>query len=180
MINQETFKSKIIKKFHDQANDIMFIIDEFEKCEYLTDYKHLAYILATIQHETGNKFRPIKEYGQGRGKKYGKAIKGRIYYGRGYVQLTWWDNYKKAGDLLNIDLVSDPDKALEKDTSIKIAFIGMHKGLFTGKKLSDYINDTKEDPLEARRIINGTDKNILIASYYYYWIEAIHDSLNIN
>jgi len=33
--------------------------------------------------------------------------------------------------------------------------IGMIKGLFTGKKLSDYLTDTKKDYFNARRIING-------------------------
>ena len=41
----------------------------------------------------------------------------------------------------------------------------MHKGLFTGKKLSDYINATKTDYLNARRIINGVDRADDIKGY---------------
>jgi hypothetical protein len=41
----------------------------------------------------------------------------------------------------------------------------MTKGLFTGKKLNDYINNTKTDYVNARKIINGLDRANLIASY---------------
>jgi hypothetical protein len=41
----------------------------------------------------------------------------------------------------------------------------MERGLFTGKKLSDYFNDKKTDWRNARRIINGLDKADTIARY---------------
>jgi hypothetical protein len=68
------------------------------------------------------------------------------------VQLTWRDNYAKYG------LEKTPDKALEWESSLFVLFDGMIKGLFTGKKLDDYINDNKRDYINARRIINGTDR----------------------
>jgi putative chitinase len=42
----------------------------------------------------------------------------------------------------------------------------MLQGKYTGKKLGDYFNDTKTDPLNARRIINGMDKADAIRVYY--------------
>jgi putative chitinase len=45
-------------------------------------------------------------------------------------------------------------------------FIGMDEGLFTGKKLSQYFNDMAEDPISARKIINGKDKAKQIAELY--------------
>jgi hypothetical protein len=42
---------------------------------------------------------------------------------------------------------------------------GMRNGSFTGKKLSDYISGTTADYVNARRIINGTDRAELIAGY---------------
>jgi putative chitinase len=42
---------------------------------------------------------------------------------------------------------------------------GMRNGSFTGKKLSDYINQNKCDYSNARRIINGVDRQALIAGY---------------
>jgi len=40
----------------------------------------------------------------------------------------------------------------------------MANGSYTGKKLSDYINDQKCDFAGARRIVNGTDKKDEIAA----------------
>ena len=41
----------------------------------------------------------------------------------------------------------------------------MEGGHFTGVGLSKYINKNKVDYVEARRIINGTDKQYRIAGY---------------
>lgn len=35
------------------------------------------------------------------------------YYGRGFVQLTWESNYRAAGNAIGIDLVAEPDRALD-------------------------------------------------------------------
>jgi hypothetical protein len=43
------------------------------------------------------------------------------------------------------------------------AFEGMWKGIFTGKRLSDYIGNGKHDYMQARRIINGMDRASEIA-----------------
>jgi putative chitinase len=109
----------------------------------------LAYVLATVKWETAHTMQPIKEYGS---TAYLKSKPYWPYYGRGLVQLTWKDNYAKYG------LDKTPDKALEWDSSLFVLFDGMIKGLFTGKKLDDYINDNKRDYINARRIINGTDR----------------------
>jgi hypothetical protein len=41
----------------------------------------------------------------------------------------------------------------------------MSKGLFTGKKLSDFISGDACDYKNARKIINGLDQAALIAQY---------------
>ena len=80
-----------------------------------TDRRWFAYVLATTYHETAATMQPIAEYGKGKGKLYGKPdpITGQAYYGRGYVQLTWKENYARMGDRLGLPLVTDPDVALE-------------------------------------------------------------------
>ena len=50
---------------------------------------------------------------------------------------------------------------------------GMILGTFTGKKLGDYFKGVKQDWEGARRIINGTDKKALIASYAQKYYAAI-------
>ncbi len=87
------------------------------------------------------------------------------FHGRGYVQLTGRTNYQDMTNRLGVDLVNNPDLALNVDNAVKIIFEGMMKGTYTGKKLADYFNPNKEDWRNARRIVNGTDKATLIAGY---------------
>ncbi|MDP9855941.1 hypothetical protein [Agrobacterium tumefaciens] len=51
--------------------------------------------------------------------------------------------------------------------------MGMLEGLFTGKKLTDYFNLKKDDPVGARAVVNGRDKAKLIAGYYKSFLDAL-------
>ncbi|MGR7464437.1 peptidoglycan-binding protein [Klebsiella aerogenes] len=135
----------------------------------------LAYVLATTYHETAFTMQPIEEYGKGVGRPYGEPDPqtGQVYYGRGYVQLTWHDNYLRGQETVtdfrtlqnNVPLLARPELALEPWVAVQIAINGMSTGWFTGKSLGDYLTDTKTDYVNARRIINGTDKAQTIAAY---------------
>src|SRR5262249_27373820 len=89
------------------------------------------------------------------------------YYGRGYVQLTWENNYQKMSQALDMGdtLVMHPEEVMKPDIAYKILSYGMREGSFTGKKLSDYINDSTCDYKNARRIINGLDQWAKIQGY---------------
>lgn len=139
------------------------ILDEAEKRKF--DLRWTAYCLATAYHETAKTMLPIAEYGRGKGRAYAEPINGRVYYGRGYVQLTWIKNYEAMGKILKVDLVTDPELALNPKIASGIMFEGMIRGTFTSKKLSDYFNDKLTDWVNARKIINGLDKAETIASY---------------
>ncbi|HVI55659.1 MAG TPA: hypothetical protein VM621_11510 [Luteibacter sp.] len=80
------------------------------------------------------------------------------YRGRGFVQITWKNNYKRHGRNLNIDLVANPDLALDWTTASRIMFFGMKNGLFTGRSLADYTHEGKTDYVKARSIINGDER----------------------
>lgn len=149
-----------------QVDGFEAILNEAAKRE--TPLQHLAYMLATAWHETAFKMQPIPEIGKGRGRRYGKPAGpyGHVYYGRGFVQLTWLSNYEHAGDKLGIDLVQFPEKALELPVAAEIMFAGMTQGWFTGRRLADYIGSgAPADYKEARRIINGLDCAEKIAGY---------------
>lgn len=132
----------------------------------VTDLRWAAYLLATVRHETAFTWRPIREFGQGRGREYGTPDPdlGETYYGRGYVQLTWKENYERAGRLLGKDFVRNPDKTLDPETAYQILSRGMREGWFTGRALEDYIADTRTDYVNARRVVNGTDRAENIAA----------------
>lgn len=151
--------------------------------EFSPDKFKLAYMLATARHETYdylksefvsqrpeigslqyfNKYDPMlasTEKLKKRAIQMGNTQEGDgyKYRGRGLVHLTWKNNYLLATNYFNVDFVNFPDKAMEFKYSVSIMIWGMEKGIFTGKKLSDYINDNKIDYENARRIINGTDR----------------------
>ncbi len=155
------------------------LIEKIINDSNVNDLRWAAYMLATVKHECANTWQPIEEYGKGRGYNYGKEITvtdpqtkktyKNIYYGRGYVQLTWEKNYKTMDTALGLtglnSLHLHPEKALEASTAYRIMSYGMRNGSFTGKKLSDYIVGGIADYRNARRIINGLDQANLIKSY---------------
>lgn len=182
-IRQSLFKGGLKQK---QVEGINAILGRWEAQE-LTDLRWLAYMLATTYHETAKTMQPIEEYGKGKGYKYGKKIKrsgvpytlpDKIYYGRGYVQLTWFENYETMGRLLGFDLLNNPELALHPKFAADIMFEGMTRGNsnfgdFTGKSLEHFFNDKKEDWVNARKIINGLDKAELIADYGKKFMDAL-------
>lgn len=144
-----------------------------------TPREHLAYVLATAYHETGRWMQPIREGALRYGPNYSDAsakravasiyAKGIIrrnyalaagpwkqsYYGRGLVQITWYDNYLKLGREIGLgeELAKNPDRALEWDVALSLLFVGMEKGLYRNKSLDDY--DLPAQFVQARDIING-------------------------
>ena len=133
----------------------------------------LAYVLATVFHETAGTMQPIVERGSD---KYLRSKKYWPWIGRGLIQITWKANYDKYG-------ITNPADALTWPVALKVLFDGMVTGKFTGKKLSDYFNDNKEDPVWARSIVNGKrkgetlpDKANLIRDYYNAFKNALEAS----
>lgn len=144
---------------------------------------YAAYMLATAWHETAHTMLPIAEYGKGKGRKYGTNtdIDGsryqglpHIYFGRGYVQLTWLTNYKLMSQMLGVDFVNNPDLTLKPKHATDIMIVGMLKGLFTGRSLSQCIRyGSYAEFVYSRRIINGTDRDSLIAGYAVKFLDSL-------
>lgn len=158
-------KTKLSKE---QQNSVKALISAFK--EYGDgDARKLIYIIAVAWHES--RLRPIKEIKAEPGNpiwdKYQHRYWNSGYYGRGFVQITWKDNYEKMGKLIGVDLVNNPDKALDPIYAAQIMVVGLMKGVFTGKKLSDYINGNTADFYNARRtvgniMVNGKDTALMI------------------
>lgn len=129
----------------------------------------VAYVMATAHHETG-RFQFMEERDEGGSRPYGEPIwlsskKKVTYHGRGFVQLTWLFNYARMSQIVGFDLVEHPEKVKDHDTAAKIIWEGMIRGTFTGKNLADYISESKRDYVGARKIVNGSDKDEMIAEY---------------
>lgn len=159
----------------------------------LTDLRQVAYLLATIKHETAHTFQPVTERGQRAyfnrydfttrlGKALGNISPGDGYRfrGRGYVQITGRRNYRKLSDIVARDLVSNPEEACLPEVAFRIAVVGMQQGLFTGKAIGRYINEQKCDYVNARRVINGTDKAETIAFYAERFEELLKKTSSVN
>ncbi|MET0363473.1 MAG: glycoside hydrolase family 19 protein [Sphingobium sp.] len=146
----------------------------------------LAYVLATAFHETAATMAPVREtcaasdaeairrldlaFAAGRlasvkAPYWRPDAEGKSWLGRGLVQLTHRRNYEAMSDLTGIDLIADPDRAMDMDVAVTILIEGMRAGIFTGRRLGDYFRRGKADWTGARRIINGTDRAELVARH---------------
>ena len=134
-----------------------------------------AYVLATAFWETNRTMQPVEEayYLGSRAEAYRRRLRYYPWHGRGFVQLTWESNYIRAGAALGVDLISDPDRAMEPAISARVLVIGSRDGWFTGRRLSHYITASGSDYINARRIINGSDCAAQIAAIADDYLHAL-------
>jgi putative chitinase len=161
----------------DGQNLILAIFENQYGGTPMSDVRWLAYMLATVYHETGYQMWPNTEQGS---TEYLTSKPYYPYIGRGYVHLTWEENYSDASTALglvdNRNLVVHPELALDSLIATRIMFRGMAEGWFTGAKLGQFFNDDTDDPVEARTIINGHDKAGEIAAYHDQFLTALQES----
>lgn len=196
LVRKSLFRNKLTAE---QVNGMTAILKEFKQ-RGTRDRRHLAYLLATAYHETGTRMVAVRE-GQQQRKlwsdaqarnavaklfKQGKIKRnyalpgsyGNSFYGRGMAQITHEENYKKLGDILGIDLVRYPDKALENDVAAAILVEGSLKGIslkgdFTKYALEDFIVGDKCDYIHARQVINRMDRAADVAGYAIRFDQAL-------
>ena len=177
-----------------QVDGQNFILEVWATKAATYDLRWLAYALATTFHETAQTMWPIEEYGKGAGQSYGKVDPetGQAYYGRGFVQLTWRDNYARADRELGFSGDQScewhAENALDPKTAAAIMFRGMAFGWFRPpNQLDVFFNETVDDPYGAREIINGDKhyvpewgggKNVgnIIKGYYELFKYATNES----
>jgi putative chitinase len=161
----------------DGQNLILAIFENQYGGTPMTDVRWLAYMLATVYHETGYQMWPNTEQGSD------EYLQGKSYWpyiGRGYVHLTWEENYRNASTALGLvgdrDLVVHPELALDSLVATRIMFRGMAEGWFTGAKLGQFFNELDDTPFDARTIINGYDMASEIAAYHGQFLQALKEA----
>lgn len=169
-----------------QVQGIEAVLDEWDRRK-LTEISWLAYMLATIYHETARTMQPIHEHGNAAyfAMYDGRASLGNTqpgdgarFHGRGFAQLTGRRNYTLASKKLGFDFLSAPDAAMQLRFAVPILFDGMLDGWFTGRKLADYSTAGGFDNIRARAIINGKDRASLIGGYAVEFERAIKAAID--
>lgn len=155
---------------------------------------HLAYILATVFHETAAWMQPIREGARRYGTNYTDArsrravaaihakgiisrnyalpdAAGNSFYGRGLVQITHKYNYEQFG------IADDPERALEWEKALEITFRGMRGGMFRKGHSLATCTDTHHNYVAARGIINGDVRKygVRVAQYADTFYAALED-----
>lgn len=110
--------------------------------------------------------------------------------GRGQVQLTGYSNDVRATKEIReqcpelvrdfecrtqtvFDIVAEPAQALDLKVSVAVLLLGSIQGWFTGRKLTQFFTETVENWVKARSVINGRDKENLIADHAKKFYSAI-------
>jgi putative chitinase len=190
-----------------QVDGMNFKIDQWRDKMYSNDPRHAAYCLATSYHETGAMMEPVREgfcksdeearaYVKKNGYDYATPdpTTGEVYYGRGDIQTTWADNYKKAGQNTGRgdSLYLNPEQMLDDKVSADCLFQGMFDGWYRSdskgrQTLLRYFNETQDDAYGAREIVNGDKSKVpswsggvsigkLIAGYHQKFLAAINEA----
>lgn len=146
-----------------------------------------AYGLATAYWETGQTMKPVKEAYWLSETWRKNNLRYYPYYGRSLIQVTWKENYRKVAVMLGLPsemFVDKPDLLLDWKYALPTLFKGMETGLYTGKDLDDYLDGVKESDKEdlrefsnARRIVNGTDKQVTIGKIALAFDRALRKAL---
>jgi len=135
-----------------------------------------AAFLAQLAHESGQlrfmeevwgptdaqrRYEPVTTLSQALGNT--ETGDGKLFKGRGPIQLTGRTNYQRFGGLLNIDLVADPPRASNPDVAFRVA------GLFWSKKGLNELADLATDDAftEITKRINGGTNGLTDRQAFY-------------
>lgn len=193
----------------DQVDGMNFKIDAWLRRYAIEDRRWLAYALATSFHETGRQMVPVREgfkktdaaarkFVKDQGYEYAAVdvVTQQVYYGRGDIQVTWAENYKKVGVMLDMGdvLYRNPDQMLDVTISAMALLEGMKQGIYRRDakgphKFERYFNPSLSDPYNAREIVNGDKARVpknskitigrMIEGYYRDFLAALNASMTI-
>jgi WD40 repeat protein len=170
------------------------LLEFLENDPAMNDVRLRAYVLATVKFETGDRFVPVAEQGDAEhfqryepgtpiGDRLGNKVPGdgERFRGRGYIGITGRENYYRMSQVLGFepkmtDLVDNPDKVNDPLVAYRIMSIGMLDGLFTGRKLSDFINERQTDYANASTVIGSGSSSSRAAAYAIDFEEILRES----
>lgn len=132
----------------------------------ITDPNQIAYVLATAWKETTMGADLVNESAIFEGRRdlgNNKPGDGKKYVPRGLVQVTGKTNYARVSKLVGADLIQNPKLLEQAQYAVPAICEGMKRGTFTGVKLGDFINGSKVDFYNARKIVNSLESAQIIA-----------------
>ena len=102
-----------------------------------------------------------------------KDKRGLPYFGRGLIQITWRENYKKYGDKIGVNLVDNPELVFIPSNSYKIAteYLIEKRGS-ENKSVFDYVDEG--NLTKARKLVNGGDNGLSeVNNEYLKWLNIL-------
>lgn len=86
--------------------------------------------IGTVAIETASTFEPVREAFWLDDDWRREYLRYYPYYGRGYIQLTWAENYTAYGNDIGVDLHTEPDRALDPHIAAQVlaAYFAQHGG----------------------------------------------------
>jgi predicted chitinase len=84
---------------------------------------------------------------------------GGLYYGRGFIQLTGYGNYKKYGDIIGRDLVNNPDLAADPNIAAQIVVA------YIKDRVKKDINDPTYFQTAVYAVGNPVDPEVKVGYY---------------
>jgi putative chitinase len=172
-LRESGFMGKVLKP--DQISGLEAVLAAAKAANWPLAFT--AYALATACHETAYTMQPVREAFWLSENWRKSHLRYFPYYGRGYVQLTWKNNYDRADRELGLNgnLSKNLDLAMDPNVAAQIMVKGMQEGWFCGDKAGNRHTLARHVPADgkaasveqftsARRIINGTDKASKIAA----------------
>lgn len=171
------FRRGATQKSQNQDNSAKAIIDAASSLQL--NKGQIAYILATAEHESDS-FKTLEEYADGSRYEGRKDLgntqsgDGTRFKGRGYVQLTGRRNYSAYAGITGIELVKLPVILMNWPAlSVFVLVDGMQRGVYTGRRLDEFVNDSRQDFHNARQVVNDHDCEQKIADQANDWLSSL-------